>query len=413
LLFKAAEQSRRDDGCILPFSLAPIDFPGLEGLAMRRTLCSLALPCTLALAAWGISRPPEIPFEKHTIDLGASETCAFADINGDKRLDIVSGECWYEGPKWVPHKFRELPFTNNYVDDFGDLPMDVDGDGNIDIVSCSWFSRNLAWWKNPGRGAGSWTESDIDRISPIEFAFLVDLDNDGRARELLPQFGDAKAPLAWYEVKQGSWVKHVVSPASQGHGIGAGDVNGDGRRDILTAKGWFEAPADTRGGQWGWHPDFDLNSPGFMHVMDVNGDKRNDIVTALAHDYGILWMEQGAEGKWTRRMIDESWSQAHATVLVDLNGDGQKDLLTGKRYMAHNGRDPGEREPLGIYWYEYRKAGDGSIVWVRHVIDYSTRAGGGMQIAAADIDGDGAVDFAAGGKAGLFLFINLSKRKAD
>ena len=77
-------------------------------------------------------------------------------------------------------------------------------------------------------------------------AFLVDLDNDGKAREVLPQFGSNNAPLAWYEYKSGKWIEHKVSDKSYGHGIGAGDVNGDGRTDILTPKGWLEAPADPR-----------------------------------------------------------------------------------------------------------------------------------------------------------------------
>jgi hypothetical protein len=359
---------------------------------------------------WSISRGPEIPFEKRTIDLGASETCAFADINGDGRLDIVSGEYWYEGPSWTPHKFRELSFTNQYIDDFSDLPMDVDRDGQTDIVSCTWYSRKLAWWKNPGRGSGVWKEYVIEHKSPVEFAFLVDLDNDGKAREVLPQFGDDNMPLAWYEFKNGAWIKHVISDHGYGHGIGAGDVNGDGRTDVITPKGWFEAPADPRSGQWTWHPDFDLGATGFIHVLDVNGDGRNDLVTSLAHDYGIFWMEWGEGNRWTKHLIDDSWSQAHALALVDVNGDGRKDLLTGKRYMAHNGHDPGEREPLGIYWYEYTKDDAGNIVWTRHVVEYSTRAGGGMQIAAADVDGDGALDIAVGGKSGLFLFQNLSKR---
>ena len=111
-------------------------------------------------------------------------------------------------------------------------------------------------------------------------------------------------------------------------------------------------------------------------------------------------------------MIDESWSQAHALTLVDLNGDGQVDILTGKRYMAHNGHDPGEREPLGIYWYEHRKDPSGNgIIWVRHIIDYSTRTGAGMQIPVSDIDRDGDLDFAVAGKSGLFLFQNLTVRK--
>jgi hypothetical protein len=111
-------------------------------------------------------------------------------------------------------------------------------------------------------------------------------------------------------------------------------------------------------------------------------------------------------------MIDESWSQAHAMTMVDLNGDGKMDFVTGKRYMAHNGHDPGEREPLGIYWYEYLKSDDGKhIEWVKHVIDYGSRTGGGMQIPVVDLNGDGYPDFVVAGKSGLFLFENLTGRK--
>lgn len=372
----------------------------------------IAVALAVAALAWTIGRTPEIPFEKHAIDLGASETCAIADINGDKRLDIVSGEYWYEAPKWIKHKFRSLSYSNNYIDNFSDLAIDVDGDGLVDIVSCSYFSKRMSWWRNPGKSGGDWKETPIDSGQSGEFVFLVDLDNDGKARELLPQYAPDSAPLAWYELKDKTFIKHVVSPKSWGHGIGAGDVNGDGRSDILTPKGWFEAPPDPRSGQWKWHPDFDLDSVGFMYVLDVNGDGRNDIVTSMAHNYGVFWMERGEGNTWTKRIIDESWSQAHAMTMADLNGDGKKDLVTGKRYMAHNGRDPGEKEPLGIYWYEYLKSDDGKrIEWVKHVIDYSTRTGGGMQIPVADIDGDGDLDFVVAGKSGLFLFENLTRRK--
>lgn len=365
-----------------------------------------------ASAAWTLTRPDDIPFEKHTIDLGASETAAIADINGDGSLDIISGENWYEAPRWVKHKFRALHYQDNYVDDFSDLPLDVNGDGRVDIVSGSYFTRKLYWVENPGKGQGEWKEHLIDSGYPTEFAFLVDLDNDGKKRELLPEYDKLDAPLAWYEIRNGAWVKHVVSPMSFGHGIGVGDVNGDGRNDILTPKGWFEAPPDPRSGAWKWHPDFDLGSVGFMYVLDVNGDGRNDIVTSMAHNYGIFWLEQQADGKWVKRVIDESWSQGHAMTMVDLNGDGKMDFVTGKRFMAHNGRDPGGREPLGVYWYEYIKTGDGeSIQWVKHVVDYSTRTGGGMQIPVADIDGDGDLDFVTAGKSGLFLFENMTRKR--
>lgn len=373
-----------------------------------RLMKILGLLAGASVLLWTAPRPHDIPFEKHTIDLGASETCAFADINKDGKLDIVSGENWYEAPRWTKHAFREINFANGYIDNFSDLALDVDGDGYVDLVSVSWFSKKIGWWKNPGRGRGPWKETAVETQFNVEFAFLVDIDNDGKAREVLPQFGNANAPLAWYEVKDGGLVKHVIADRSYPHGIGAGDVNGDGRADIITPKGWFEAPADPRQGGWKFHADFDLGQTGFIFVRDVNGDGRADLVTSMAHDYGVFWMEQGADGKWTKHVIDETWSQAHAMTLVDWGG-GRTAYLTGKRYLAHD-HDPGARDALGIYWYESRMAG-GKPEWVRHIVDYSTRTGAGMQVAVADFDGDGDLDFAVGGKSGLYLFENLSSKK--
>lgn len=367
----------------------------------------------LAIAAIAINRPAEIPFEKLTLDLGAAEPAAFADINHDGKLDIVSGENWYQAPNWTKHHFRDVDFKNGYIDDFSDLILDVNKDGYPDVISCGWFSKSIWWDENPGKTASKeWKRHIIETNHSVEFAFLVDIDNDGKAHEILPEFGDAAGGVAWYELKDGGFVKHVVSTTSPGHGIGAGDINGDGRTDIITPKGWYEAPADPRTGEWKFHPDFDLGQTGFIHVLDVNGDGRPDIVTSMAHDYGIFWLEQGLNGKWTKHMIDDTWSQPHAMAMVDLRGDGKKVFLTGKRFMAHD-HDPGVKEPLGVYWYEPLKVEDpknGNVAWVKHVVDYSTRTGGGMQISVADIDGDGHPDFVVGGKSGLFLFhTNLHK----
>ncbi len=376
---------------------------------MRR----IKLPAIVMLAAgaaWTITRPPELVFEKRTIDLGASETCAFADINGDGKLDLVSGENWYEAPDWKKHRFRSLDYTNFYVDDFSILPLDVNGDGRVDLIDCAWFGKKIWWNENPGRDGAPWKEHVIQEGYNVEFAFLADLENSGARRDVLPEFGGKSDPLTWYEPRNGDFVKHVVSSQSWGHGIGAGDVNGDGRTDIITPKGWFEAPPDPRAGEWKFHPDFDLGATGFIYAIDINGDGRMDLVTTMAHDYGFFWMEHKADGSWLKHMIDDGWAGGHALTMVDLNGDGQADFLTGKRFMAHNGHDNGEREPLGIYWYEFARTGGGNVEWVKHIIDYGGRTGGGMQIPVADLNADGRPDFAVAGKSGLFLFQSATGR---
>jgi VCBS repeat protein len=414
-------------------------------MTIHRSLGAMLWVMFAFAAAFAAPRPKDIPFRSHMLDGGASETAAVADINHDGRLDIVSGESWYEAPSWRPHRFREIDFRQQYVDVFSDLPIDVDNDGYPDVVSVSWFARKVSWWRNPGRAAaGTWKETTIHDGFNVEFAVLADVDNDGKAREIVAQ--ENGTPQAWYEVRDGAWVAHVISDRSYGHGIGVGDVNTDGRNDILTPRGWLEAPADPRSPSWTFHPDFEpINVPaattppaappaagapprvtelGLMHVVDVNGDGRNDIVTAAAHDYGVFWFEQGSDGHWTRRVIDSSWSQGHASTLADVNGDGRLDFVTGKRFMAHNGSDPGEREPLGVYWYEYRPQdaaatavrGDAAqtrpVEWIRHLADFGGRVGGGMQIPVVDIDGDGDMDVVCPGKSGLFLLENLTNRAA-
>jgi hypothetical protein len=415
--------------------------------------CLRILVTALVIPLSGAAAQSDMGFRMVQIDAGAAESAAVADFNNDGKLDIVSAESWYEAPSWTKRPIRTIPVVSGYVDSFSDLPLDVDGDRFTDVIQIGYFARRIVWMKNPGPSGGAWTEHLIDAIGPTEFAFLVDLDNDGKADDLLPQFtGAAGAPLTWYELQDGKWVKHIVSTQSYGHGIGAGDVNGDKRNDILTPQGWLEAPADPRGpGNWTFHatdwqqraipapapvasasltappamaaPPSEAAAPasppggrgaewGFLYVLDINGDGRNDVLTTSAHSYGICWFEQRADGGWQQHVIDHSWSHSHASVLADINGDGRSDLVSGKRFQARNAPAPGDNDPLGIYWYEFKQGAKNAVTWTRHTIDYGSKAGGGLQMAVRDIDGDGDMDVVSGGKSGLFLAENLTRRPA-
>ena len=136
-------------------------------------------------------------------------------------------------------------------------------------------------------------------------------------------------------------------------------------------------------------------------VHDVNGDGLNDVVTSSAHQHGIFWYEQGRqEGKtsWTQHVIDDTWSQAHSLALADLDGDRVPELITGKRFMAHNGSDPDEFGPLGVYYYRLPRGA--SSDWTRHAISFNEGIGSAVNLCAEDLDADGDIDVVVTGKWG-------------
>jgi len=352
-------------------------------------------------------------FRLHVINVDSRfEAAGIADLNRDGRLDIFCGGFWYEAPAWNKHTVRDVPEEGNYYYDFANLPMDIDGDGWTDIANCAWHNKKLFWLRNPGRAGGQFEVIDIDTPGNIETAMAVDINSDGQL-DVLPNI---MSQAAWYEFSRDKaapygmkWTKHHLPQQAATHGIGAGDINGDGLCDVITPKGWLGQIQDA-GEPWRWHAEFDLGHasiPILAHDVDSDGDA--DIIWGMGHNYGLYWLEQSTSGGsrlWQKHLIDDSWSQPHFLILADLDDDGSEELITGKRVHAHNGNDPGGNDPPCVYYYKFDH---NEQQWQRHIIHEGGKVGLGISTAARDIDADGDIDIVAPGKSGLFLIENLLK----
>lgn len=362
-----------------------------------RIFSASALCLALAFPARGLEWERIVLNEKSNF-----ESAGVADFNKDGRLDVMCGDTWYSAPDWKAHKVCAIEEKDGYRVDFANIPMDVNGDGWMDIVSCNWHETSVKWRENPGAGGGDWKEHLVDKPGNMETAIAVDVDGDGTL-DFLP---DVAQKTVWYRLENGKLVARIIGPQASGHGIGFGDINGDGRPDIPKSTGWLEAPADRLSAPWTWHPEpWNLGGASISIVVhDFNGDGLADIFWCNGHDYGTFWIEQTKDAdpakRWVRHEIDKDWSQGHAVALVDLDGDGKKDILTGKRKYAHT-TDPGAEDEMVVFAYFYDA---GTKSFRRETIHRGGGDGLGLAPAVVDIDGDGDLDIVAPGKTGLYLY---------
>ncbi|MFO7936592.1 MAG: VCBS repeat-containing protein [Kiritimatiellia bacterium] len=369
----------------------------------------------LAEAIAPVADTKKIPdFKIIKIGTFRSEACGVADFNGDGKLDIVASPYIYYAPDWKAVKFRGIDGKvdengKGYFDNFCDLVIDVNKDGKPDLLCGCWFSKQNQWYENPGSDDAPWREHVIEKLGNHETGKLEDIDGDGKALEFVPH----THITCWYErgvTPDGkpTMIRHNISENKNILGVGVGDINGDGRPDVVRPDVWFEAPEDIRKGEWKAHPlalaqiNGKIEHTSNIIVFDVDKDGLNDLIATAAHQHGIFWYQQIRDADntvgWKEHVIDDSWTQAHYLAFADIDNDGNKEIITGKRFMAHNGKDPDAFGPVCIRCYSFTPGPD--PVFSRHTITENEGISAGLNIEAVDIDGDGDLDLVTTGKFG-------------
>ena len=359
-----------------------------------------------------------------------SEGAGVGDLNADGKPDVVYGPYWFEGPEFkVSHEIyapKPQPM-NAYADHFFAWVHDFNGDGFNDVLTVGFPGTPAYVYENPGKevaAAGHWIKHQIfDWVSNESPAF-TDITGDGKPELVCTRagmFGYAEPSGKDFDAWKFTRISEVVAHERFGHALGLGDVDGDGKLDVMANNGWFKNPGPGKQGLWDFEAVPFCPGGADMFAYDVDADGLNDVITSLdAHGYGLVWWQQqkGADGQreFKRHLIMGSKpsenpygihiSELHSVKMADINADGLQDIITGKTYWSHHRQSSEWDAGPVVYWFELRRSEKG-VEWIPHLADDAS--GIGRQIVIADVDSNQTPDIVVGGMLGCHVLRHEQK----
>lgn len=403
---------------------------------------SLRQSLLLCLSLWAACSPFLCFAQEHVLhtfesiqltDTYFSEGANAGDLNQDGHPDVVYGPYWFEGPDFkTKHAIYEpVPQPMKaYADHFFAWVYDFNRDGRNDVFVVGFPGKPAYVYENPGKQKQDqyWPKHEVFDSVGNESPHFTQIVGDDVPELVCTHRGifgfatfDPDNPFE-------AWTFHPISgriTAMQfGHGLGVGDVNGDQWLDVIHPGGWFQQPSPgDADGKWIQHKASFTNSYGGaeMYAYDVDGDGDNDIITSqAAHDFGLAWYEQkkGADGTtvFEEHLImgyraDQNkyglvFSEPHSVNLVDMDGDGLKDILTGKTYYSHHEKSPLWDAGAVVYWFRLNRTPDG-VDWVPYLA--AADSGIGRQVSVSDVNKDGLPDIVVGGMKGSHVLLHRAE----
>lgn len=398
---------------------------------MFRWSCGISVVLLCLSSGFAVDEPEfvRVPID----DNFRAEGVAVGDFNHDGRLDIGVGDYWYAAPDWKMFRVRQ-PLTQKheptdayngakgYSNTFASWSYDINQDGWDDLIAVGYPGDPFYWYENPKGQPGDWPQHEIWHSACNETVLFTDLTGDGKPELVFgsqPEMQMGYAAIPPVDKCREKWVFTAISvpgnPNENGtfkyyHGLGAGDVNQDGRQDVIIPHGWWQGPAKLGDGPWEFHPvplaKDNAGAPlraSNIHVIDLDLDGDQDFVMCSAHDFGIWWFENpgNSTDPFTYHLIDESFSQTHASALLHFTSPSSFELVTGKRYFAHMGPDPGEFQPVVMFRFEIVRKRGAPPQFIKREIEAGKDTGVGTQFAIADLDQNGSPDIILSNKKGV------------